>query len=191
MAVQGLTKKPSNIELAHRSGSPFSAKIQAAQPPLKYKTPKLPTYIGKEEPVWHIGKFEDQMELLGVEHDYRWRVFPTTLSDSAQEWYWKFKPGSITSWEQFRKEFCKVFSANQLADIKQGKDESLKDYIQRFMREANRASIVGDEGKFIAISVGIIYLSPLWDTIHRSCWRWEIVNDVRSGNSKVSKKITR
>ena len=154
MVVQGLTKKPSDIELAHSSGSPFSIKIQAAQPPPKYKTPKPPTYTGKEDLVGHIGKFEDQMELLGVEHDYRCRVFPTTLSDSAQEWYWKFKPGSITSWEQFRKEFCKVFSArwiqpvyaNQLADIKQGKDESLKDYIQRFMREENRASMVEMKG---------------------------------------------
>ena len=110
MAIQGLTKKPSDIKLAHINWSPFSAKIQAAQLPPKYKTLKLPTYTGKEDPVLHIEKFEDQMELLGVEHDYRCRVFPTTLSDSAQEWYGKFKPGSITSWEQFRKEFCKVLS---------------------------------------------------------------------------------
>ena len=54
-----------------------------------------------------------QMELLGVEHDYRCRVFSTTLSDSAQEWYWKLKPGSITSWEQFRKEFCNSNNARE------------------------------------------------------------------------------
>ena len=58
--------------------------------------------------------------------------------------------------------------ANHLADIKQGKDESLKSYIQRFMREANRATTVGDEGKMVAISVGITYRSPLWDSIHRN-----------------------
>ncbi|XP_062118232.1 uncharacterized protein LOC133831837 [Humulus lupulus] len=51
MAVQGLTKKPSDFELAHRSGSLFSTKIQAAQPPQKYKTTKLSTYTGKEDPV--------------------------------------------------------------------------------------------------------------------------------------------
>ena len=74
----------------------------------------------------HVGKFEDQMELLGVSGDYRCRVFPTTLSDTAQEWHWKFKPGSIESWENFRKEFCHQFStahtppvyANNLADLK-------------------------------------------------------------------------
>ena len=116
------------------------------------------------------------MELLGVSGDYRCRVFPTTLSDTAQEWYWRFKPGSIESWENFRKEFCRQFStartppvyANNLADIKQGKEESLKSYIKRFMREANRATTVGDEGKMVAISSGIAYRSPLWDSIHRS-----------------------
>ena len=116
------------------------------------------------------------MELLGVSDDYRCRVFPTTLSDTAQEWYWKFKPNSITSWEAFRKKFCRQFNtawtppvyANHLADIKQGKDESLKNYIQRFMREANRETAVGDEGKMVAISARITYRSPLWDSIHRN-----------------------
>ena len=36
------------------------------------------------------------------------------------------------------------------------------------MREANRVSIVGDEGKFISILAGIIYRSPLWNSIHRN-----------------------
>lgn len=36
------------------------------------------------------------------------------------------------------------------------------------MREANRATTVGDEGKMVAISSGITYRSPLWDSIHRS-----------------------
>ncbi|KAF4370815.1 hypothetical protein F8388_011798 [Cannabis sativa] len=114
-----------------------------------------------------------EMELLIVDHEY---IFPTTLLDSAHEWYWKFKQASITSWEQFRKEFCKVFSAeriqpvyaNQLADIKQGKDEFIKDYIERFIREANQASTKGDEGKFVAISTRIVYRSPLWHNIHKN-----------------------
>ena len=36
------------------------------------------------------------------------------------------------------------------------------------MREANRATTVGDEGKMVAISSGIAYRSPLWDSIHMS-----------------------
>ena len=175
--VQGLLKRPSAIDrVDHRSGNPFYARIRAAQPPAKYKAPILPVYTEKADPIRHVGKFEDQMELLEVSDDYRCRVFPTTLSNIAQEWYWKFKPNSITSWESFRKEFCRQFSAawtplvyaNHLEDIKQGKEKSLKNYIQRFMREANRATAVGDEGKMVAISSGIIHRSPLWDSIHRN-----------------------
>ena len=36
------------------------------------------------------------------------------------------------------------------------------------MREANRSTTVGDEGKMVAISSGITYRSPLWDSIHRN-----------------------
>ena len=36
------------------------------------------------------------------------------------------------------------------------------------MREANRATDVGDKGKMVSISYGISYQSPLWDSIHRN-----------------------
>ena len=36
------------------------------------------------------------------------------------------------------------------------------------MREANQATSVGDEGKMVAISSGITYRSPSWDSIHRN-----------------------
>ena len=71
--------------------------MRAAQPPAKYKAPTLAVYTGKEDPMRHVGKFEHQMELPGVNGDYRYSVFPTTLSDTAQEWYWRFKSGSIES----------------------------------------------------------------------------------------------
>ena len=45
--------------------------------------------------------------------------------------------------------------ANNLADIKSGKEESLKSYIQHFMRDANRATTVGDEENMVANSLGI------------------------------------
>ena len=71
-------------EVDHMSGSPFCARIRAAQLTAKYKVPTLLVYNGKEDPITHVGKFEDQMELLGVSGDYRCRVFLTTLSNTAQ-----------------------------------------------------------------------------------------------------------
>ena len=66
-AVQGLSKRPSGIDaIDHRRGSPFCARIRAAQPPAKYKAPGLPVYTEKADPIRHVEKFKYQMELLGV-----------------------------------------------------------------------------------------------------------------------------
>ena len=86
--VQGLAKWNTILdEVDNRSKSPFCVRIRAAQPPAKYKAPTLPVYTEKEDPIIYVGNFKDQMELLGVSDDYRCRVFPTTLSDTTQEWY--------------------------------------------------------------------------------------------------------
>ena len=70
--VQGLKKRHDPLdEVDHRAGSPFCARIRAAQPPAKYKAPTLAVYTGKEDPMRHVGKLEDQMELIGVGGDYR------------------------------------------------------------------------------------------------------------------------
>ena len=65
--MQGLKKRHDPLgEVDHRAGSPFCARIRAAQPPPKYKAPTLVVYAAKEDPVRHVGKFEDLIELLGV-----------------------------------------------------------------------------------------------------------------------------
>lgn len=42
-----------------------------------------------------------------------------------------------------------------MVDILQKEGETLKEYIQRFMRAASRAKIVNDERKIMAIIVGV------------------------------------
>ena len=66
------------------------------------------------------------MDIQKVSEDARWHIFPATLSDAAQEWYFKFPASSIDSWEQFVQDFYKQFyagrihptEANQLVDIR-------------------------------------------------------------------------
>lgn len=71
VTVRGLKKRHNPLnEVDHRTGSPFCVKIRVAQPP-KYKAPSLAVYTRKEDPMRHVGKFEDQMELLDVSGDYR------------------------------------------------------------------------------------------------------------------------
>lgn len=108
--------------------------------------------------------------------DARCRIFPATLSNAAQEWYFKFPAGSIDSWEQFVQDFYKQFYAsrihptetNQLVDIRQKEGESLKSYIQRFMQTASRAKIVGNEGKMMEITAGVRRQSDLWKSFKKN-----------------------
>ena len=93
--------KPSFIDQERRKGTPFSPKVAAAEIPSKLKMLVLPNYTGKEDPVSHVNKFEIQMDIQKVSEDARYRIFPATLSDAAQEWFFKFPASSIDSWEQF------------------------------------------------------------------------------------------
>ena len=84
-----------------------------------------------------------QTDLQGVRDDIHCRIFPATLADSVEQWFFKLEPGTITSWDTFVRLFYSQFfvdrippsELNDLVDIKQGLNEPLKDYVQRFMQE--------------------------------------------------------
>ncbi|XP_062094068.1 uncharacterized protein LOC133800112 [Humulus lupulus] len=116
------------------------------------------------------------MDTQKVFEDARCRIFPATLSNAAQKWYFKFPPASIISWEMFVKEFYGQFyagqihptEANKLVDIRKNEGEPLKEYIQRFMRATTRAKSVGDEGKMMGITAQVQCQSPLWSNLRKN-----------------------
>ena len=95
--------------------------------------------------------------------DAHCQIFPATVSDTTQEWFFKFPPASIVSWEMFVKEFYGKFytghvyptEGNQLVKIHQKEGEPLKEYVQHFMQVAAGAKIVGKEGKMMALIAGV------------------------------------
>lgn len=105
-AVTRITgEKTSYMEHERRKGTPFISRIADAEIPRKFKMPVLTSYTGKEDLVSHINKFEIQIDIQKVSEDARCRIFPTTLSNAAQEGYFKFSPASINSRDMFVKEF--------------------------------------------------------------------------------------
>ena len=50
--------------------------------------------------------------------------------------------------------------ANQLVEICQKEGESLKEYVQRFMRAETGAKMVDDEGKIMALTAGVHTTHP-------------------------------
>lgn len=45
------------------------------------------------------------MDIQKMSEDARCRIFPTTLSDATQEWYFKFPLARIDSWSKFVQDF--------------------------------------------------------------------------------------
>ncbi|XP_062089487.1 uncharacterized protein LOC133796021 [Humulus lupulus] len=166
----------SHIEYDRRKGTPFVNRNFVANILSKFKMPVLPNFTGGEDPVSHLNKFKIQMNIQKVSEDARCRIFPATLFDSVQEWYFNFSPVSIFSWEMFVNEFYKQFyvcwvhktEANQLVDIRHKEGETPKEYMQQFIRAVAQTKTVGDEGKMMAITAGVQCNSPLWRSLQKN-----------------------
>ncbi|KAM6547362.1 hypothetical protein CsatB_019038 [Cannabis sativa] len=133
-------------------------------------------YLGKEDPLSHLKYFEMQIDLHGVRGDVRWRVFPATLSEAAQQWYFKLTLRRFNSWKAFSLEFHAQFSSSlqlplhleELVEVKQRTGEPLRAYISRFMTEATKVARLTKEGKLAAILRGIEILGELQKDIKKS-----------------------
>ncbi|KAH7661106.1 Retrovirus capsid C-terminal protein [Dioscorea alata] len=84
--------------------------------------------------------YEAVMLLRGWEDAIICRAFPLTLTENASIWFNNLKEGSISNFNQLRKEFIDAFLnnarrkkvASYLLTIKQEEKKSLKDYVERF-----------------------------------------------------------
>ncbi|CAA0842918.1 Unknown protein, partial [Striga hermonthica] len=120
--------------------SPLSPDILQEPVPKKIKVPQLGLYDGSSDPDSHIGLYTSWMVLHGATDALRCRMFSLTLGPKAQRWYHSLYPHSISTWGELRAAFRSHFIGSQInlapkesiANIVQGEDESLKDYITRF-----------------------------------------------------------
>ncbi|KAK9755614.1 hypothetical protein RND81_01G038100 [Saponaria officinalis] len=83
------------------------------------------------------------MECEGVKSDdIKLRAFPFSLEGTAKEWLFYLPSGSITSWDELKIAFLEKFQPasrvasirKEISGIKQGRDESLCEYWERFNR---------------------------------------------------------
>ena len=103
------------------------------------------------------------MELQGASGAAMCRAFLLTLTGAARKWYRKLRPGSISSFAQLSQIFFSQFVRARdhqlppihLLSVKQGNDESLKDYITRFNKKPVRVANYSDAIALTAIMVGL------------------------------------
>jgi hypothetical protein len=93
----------------------------------------------------HTGRFLAQLGNLAHREAFRIRLFSLSLTNIAFAWYDTLPPNSIYSWGELEQKFHGLFLSREyeldlvdLLALRQGRDESVNDYIRRLWDTRNR-----------------------------------------------------
>jgi len=128
-----------HLTLPREFSTPFSQEILDAAIPNTFAGPKA-IFTGMEDPEAHLTVFHTQMVLVGGSDAARCKLFMSTLTGMAMDWFISLPCGHITFFQQLSQLFREQYLANRalppvsydLFDVKQYQGEILKEYINRF-----------------------------------------------------------
>ncbi|XP_050222235.1 uncharacterized protein LOC126672332 [Mercurialis annua] len=112
--------------------------------PHNLKCTTLPVFNGEGDPKDRTSRFYSTMGLLSVTDVLMCRVFPTTLTGTAQRWPNKLKRHSIINYTAISNEFLIRYLTNIpdktttsiLRSCIQEEEKTLRNYMERFNKEA-------------------------------------------------------
>ena len=149
--------------LVQQTESPFTAEVLRYPLPAKFRMPQVEAFDGVKDPVDHLNTYKNQMELHGYQDPVRCRAFATTLKGPAFAWFNRIPPSSISSFRELSIAFVSHFIGSRkyrkpsyhLLTVKQGSQESLKSYVQRFNTESLKIDIPDEKFSITAFIAGI------------------------------------
>ena len=149
--------------LVQQTESPFTAEVLHFPLPAKFRMPQVETFDGAKDPVDHLNTYKNQMELHGYQDPVRCRAFATTLKGPALAWFNRIPPSSISSFRELSVVFVSHFigartyrkPSYHLLTIKQGSQESLKSYVQRFNAESLKIDVPDEKFAITAFIAGL------------------------------------
>ncbi|KAL0400246.1 UNVERIFIED_CONTAM: hypothetical protein Sradi_2367900 [Sesamum radiatum] len=112
----------------------------------------------------HLSRFENATLLHRYTKGIKCRVFVTIFAGAAQQWFNQLPVCVIGSFQEFRSLFLHQFASSRkvqktelsLFVIRQGEDEPLKEYLQRFNTAALEVPAATQEVKSNAFSQGLL-----------------------------------
>ncbi|KAH0658238.1 hypothetical protein KY289_026986 [Solanum tuberosum] len=132
-------KSESSSKFSPTYAKPYTQSIDNLKMPKGYQPPKLQQFDGKGNPKQHIAHFIKTCNDAGTYGDYLVKEFVRSLKEYAFDWYTDLEPNSIDCWEQLEKELLNRFystrhvvSMIELTKARQGKDELVVDFINRW-----------------------------------------------------------
>ncbi|XP_014511715.1 uncharacterized protein LOC106770417 [Vigna radiata var. radiata] len=108
--------------------------------------PWVEKYGGATDPVKHLRSFVDAMAVYSSDELVWCRVFSLSLKDEALDWFHSLPPRSIDGFITLRQLFSQQYASNRsqgltytaLVRMKQGREESLKGFMERLNRTARQ-----------------------------------------------------
>ena len=149
--------------LMQQTESPFTAEVLRYPLPAKFRMPQVEAFDGVKDPVDHLNTYKNQMELHGYQDPMRCRAFATTLKGPAMAWFNRIPPSTISSFRELSIAFVSHFigartyrkPSYHLLTIKQGSQESLKSYVQRFNAESLKIDVPDEKFAITAFIAGL------------------------------------
>ena len=135
--------------LVQQTESPFTAEVLHFPLPAKFMMPQVEAFDGVKDPIDHLNTYKNQMDRHGYQDPVRCRAFSITLKGLALAWFNRLPPSSISSFRELSIAFVSHFvgartytkPSYHLLTIKQGSQESLRSYVQRFNAESLKVDI--------------------------------------------------
>ena len=149
--------------LIQQTESPFTAEVLHYPLPAKFRMSQVETFDGVKDPVDHLNTYKNQMELHGYQDPVKCRAFAITLKGPALAWFNRLPPSSISSFRELSIAFVSHFigaktyrkPSYHLLTVKQGTQESLKSYVQRFNAEFLKIYIPDEKFAITAFIAGL------------------------------------
>ena len=149
--------------LVQQTESPFAPEVLRYPLPTKFRMPQLEAFDDTKDPVDHLNTYKNQMELHGYPDPVRCRAFATTLKGLAMAWFNRIPPSTISSFKELSIAFVSHFIGARtyrkptyhLLTIKQGTQENLKSYVQRFNAESLKIDVLDEKFSVTAFIAGL------------------------------------
>ena len=149
--------------LVQQTESPYTAEVLHFPLPAKFRMPQVEAFDGTRDPVDNLNTYKNQMELHGYQDPVRCKAFAITLKGPALAWFNRLPPSSIFSFRELSIAFVSHFigartyrkPSYHLLTIKQGSQESLRSYVQRFNAESLKVDIPDEKFAITAFIAGL------------------------------------
>ncbi|XP_014491816.1 uncharacterized protein LOC106754319 [Vigna radiata var. radiata] len=142
-------------------GLPFTRAIMDVHISEHFVPPQLSIYDGTTDPDDHIQAFSTRMAFRTGNRAIWCRAFSLSLEGEALEWFNALPAGSIQSFEGLKEMFGRQFAGSraedptvfELSNLRQGKDETLKAFMDRYQKMVRRV-------KGLNVELALQYVMP-------------------------------